>query len=165
MPRIELQAFEPERDLPLIATWLDRPHVARWWGESGKALSELRTHAAEAVALITLDGRPVGLLCWQTPSPEELKQAGLADLPSDLIDVDIMIGEPGAQGRGVGPEALRLLFEKLSARGAVLVGLATALANQRAISACAKAGLRPFRDFVEVGEPYRYFTRRLSDVG
>jgi len=165
MPRIELQAFQPERDLSLIATWLDRPQVARWWGESGQALLELRTRDAETVALIALDGQPVGLLCWQTPSPAELSQAGLADLPGDLIDVDIMIGEPGALGRGVGPEALRLLFEKLRARGVVLVGLATALANHRAISACAKVGLRPFRDFVELGEQYRYFTRRLTDVG
>ncbi|MCC6608382.1 MAG: GNAT family N-acetyltransferase [Burkholderiales bacterium] len=164
MPRIELQAFQPERDLSLISTWLDRPHVARCWGESGKALLELRTHNAETVALITLDEQPVGLLCWQTPSPGELNQAGLADLPSDLIDVDIMIGEPSAQGRGVGPEALRLLFERLRARGAVFVGLATALANQRAISAYAKAGMHPFRDFVELGEQYRYFTRRLIDA-
>lgn len=164
MPRIELRAFQPERDPSLISTWLERPHVARWWGESSEALLELRAHDAETVALIILDEKPVGLLCWQTPSPAELRQAGLADLPSDLIDVDIMIGEPSAQGRGVGPEALRLLFERLRARGTLLAGLATALANQRALSAFAKVGLRAFRDFVELGEQYRSFTRRLADA-
>lgn len=164
MSRVELQAFRPERDLALVSTWLAQPHVARWWGESGKASSELLAHPAEAVALINLDEQPVGLLCWQAPSPSELSQAGLADLPSDLIDVDIMIGEPTAQGRGVGPEALRLLFERLRAHGAVFVGLGTALANRRAMSAYAKVGLRPFRDFVELGEQYRYFIKRLADA-
>lgn len=164
MSRVELQPFRFERDLPLIQTWLLRPHVSRWWGESSKVLSELRTHPAETMALIGLNERPVGLLCWQTPSPSELREAGLADLPRDLIDVDIMIGEPGAQGRGVGLEALRLLFEKLRAQGAVSVGLATALTNQRAMSAYPKVGLRPFRDFVELGEQYRYFVKQLTDA-
>jgi RimJ/RimL family protein N-acetyltransferase len=85
-------------------------------------------------------------------------------LPADLIDVGIMIGEPGAQGRGAGPEALRLLFERLRGRGVGLVGLATALANQRAMAAYAKVGLRPYRDFVELREQYRYFTKRLTDA-
>lgn len=164
MPCVDLQAFRPERDLPLISTWLDRPHITRWWGESGEALSELRAHHAETVAVIGLDGRPVGLLCWQTPSPSELSQAGLADLPSDLIDIDIMIGEADVQGQGVGPEALRLLFERLRAQGTTLVGVATATANRRAMSAYAKVGLQPYRDFVELGERYRYFIKHLPDA-
>lgn len=164
MPRVELQAFRPERDASLISTWLSRPHVARWWGEQSQVLSELSTRNEETAALIIVDGTPVGFLCWQSPSPSELNGAALADLPSDLIDVDIMIGESNAVGRGVGPEALRLLFDKLHDRGVRLVGLATELANQRAMTANAKVGLRPFRDFVELGEQYRYFTKSLADA-
>ena len=164
MPRVELQAFQPERDTSLISTWLSRPHVARWWGEQSKALSELSTHTGETAALIIMEGQPVGFLCWQSPSPSELSEAGLADLPSDLIDVDIMIGEPNALGLGVGPEALLLLFERLHDREVRLVGLATALANKRAMTAYAKVGLQPFRDFVELGEQYRYFTKSLTDA-
>ena len=162
MPRVELQVFRPERDLSLIATWLSRAHVSRWWGEPSQALSEVSTHDAETAALITLDAQPVGFLCWQTPSPAELNDAGLADLPSDLVDVDIMIGEPIALGQGAGPEALRQLFDRLRDRGVRLVGLGTALANERAIAAYPKAALQPYRDFVESGEPYRYFTRSLA---
>lgn len=161
---VELQAFRPERDLSLISTWLSRPHVARWWGAPSQALSELRRHDAEESALILLDSEPVGYLCWQSPPRSDLNEAGLADLPDDLIDVDIMIGEPSALGRGVGPEALRQLFDRLRDRGVRLVGLATAHANERAISAYAKVGLRPYRDFVELGERYRYFTKSLSDA-
>ncbi len=165
MARVELHGFRAERDLALVSTWVGRAHVARWWGEPDDALSRLRTHDAETVALISLDGRPVGLLCWQRPTPSELNQAGLSDLPSDLIDVDIMIGEPDAQGRGAGPAALRLLFGRLRAQGVAIAGVATELANQRAMSAYAKVGLVPFRDFVEVGKKFRYLTKCLTDAG
>jgi hypothetical protein len=111
-----------------------------------------------------VDGQPIGFLCWQSPSPSELSEAGLSDLPSDLIDVDIMIGEPNALGLGVGPGALRLLFERLHDREVRLVGLATAFANKRAMTEYAKVGLQPFRDFVELGEQYRYFTKSLTDA-
>jgi len=164
MPQVELHGFRPEHDLALVSTWVGRPHVTRWWGEPDDALAKLRTHDAETVALISLDGRPVGLLCWQKPTSLELSQAGLSDLPSDLIDVDIMIGEPDAQGRGAGPEALRLLFGRLRAQGVAFAGVATELANRRAMSAYAKVGLVPFRDFVEVGTNFRYFTKCLTDA-
>ena len=160
---MDLQPFQIERDLPLVSVWLNRPHVARWWGDSAETLAELRAHRPEAVAVITLDARPVGLLCWQTPSRAELSQAGLADLPSELIDVDILLGEEDAQGRGVGPAALGLLFDRLRAQGATLVGIAAAMENQRALAAYAKAGFQPYRDFVELGAPYRYFIRHLTD--
>jgi aminoglycoside 6'-N-acetyltransferase len=164
MPNVELQAFHPGRDLSLITTWLSHPHVARWWGEPRRAFSELCKHRLDAEAIIVVDAKPVGYLCWQSPSQSELKEAGLADLPGDLVDVDIMIGEPDAIGRGVGPEALRQLFEKLRVRGVRLVGAAAALANKRALGAYAKVGLRPFRDFVELDEQYRYFTKCLFDA-
>lgn len=164
MPSIELRAFRPGRDLSLVSTWLSRPHVARWWGEHSQALSEVCQHDAEESALIFLDAEPVGYLCWQSPARADLSQAGLADLPKGLIDVDIMIGEPDALGRGVGPEALLQLFVRLRSRGVRWVGLATAHANGRAMAAFQKARLRPYRDFVELGEGYRYFTLCLSDA-
>ena len=127
-------------------------------------MAELSSRDEGSAALIVLDRRPVGLVCWQTPTRAELEEAGLADLPRDLVDIDITIGEPDALGRGVGPEALRLLFGRFRARGVRLVGVATALANTRALAAYARAGLEPFRDFAELGEQYRYFTKRLDDA-
>lgn len=165
VPGVELQAFEAQRDLALAARWLRRAHVARWWGEPAQALAEVAAHDQRSAAMILLDGRPVGLLCWQVPSRAELVEAGLDDLPSDLVDIDVMIGEPDALGRSVGPCALRLLFGALRERGVRRVGLATALANTRALSAYARAGLVPYRDFVERGETYRYLTRDLEPIG
>lgn len=164
MPNVELQAFHPERDLSLIATWLSRPHVARWWGDPARALAEIADHPADTAALIAVDMNRVGYLCWQSPSRSELEDAGLADLPDDLTDIDIMIGEPAMLGQGVGPEALRRLFERLRVRGVRLVGVAAALANQRALHAYAKVDFRSYRDFFELGENYRYFTKDLDDA-
>lgn len=163
MPVVELQAFCPERDVSRIAIWLHHPQVARWWGPPPSILAEIVAHPADRAALIVADQQPVGYLCWQSPPRAELEAAGLADLPDDLIDIDLMIGEPAMQGRGIGPEALRLLFERLRRQGVALVGVATALANRRALRAFAKAQLQPYRDFVEQSEDYRYLTRWLND--
>ncbi len=159
---VDLQPFTPQRDLPLVAAWLNHAQVARWWGEPAQALAELAQRDERSVALIVAAGRPVGLVCWQTPTRAELRAAGLDDLPGDLVDVDIMIGEPDAIGHGIGPRALRRLFEHLRERGVAWVGVASALANRRALVAWAKAGLQPYRDFDEGGERYRYLTRRLA---
>lgn len=163
MMNIELQAFLHESDLPLIATWLKHPQVARWWGSPERTLAEIMNHPAESAALIVADGVPLGYLCWQTPTRIELEEAGLADLPEDLVDIDIMIGEPAMIGHGIGPEALRRLFIRLQTDGVPMVGVATALSNQGALSAFAKVGLLPYRDFIEMGEEYRYLTKKIKD--
>jgi hypothetical protein len=64
--------------------------------------------------------------------------------------------------KGVGPTALQCLFERLRDQGVSLVGLASAVANDRAMRAYEKAGLLPYRDFCENGEVYRYFTIDLT---
>lgn len=161
MSGVELQAFVPQRDLALLDGWLRQPHVSRWWGDPQRSLDAAAAHRPDSAALIVVDGRPLGYLCWQTPSRAELEEAGLDDLPADLIDIDIMLGEPAALGRGVGPAALRQLLDRLRACGVGLVGLAAARANTRAVRAYAKAGFRRYRDFREAGEDYRYFTQRL----
>jgi aminoglycoside 6'-N-acetyltransferase len=112
--------------------------------------------------LIEVDARPVGFLCWQTPSREELAAAGLDDLPGDLVDVDILIGDPDVLGQGVGPAALRRLLARLRADGVRVVGVGTAAANRRALGAFDKAGFRPFRDFQEAGHAMRYLVQNLN---
>jgi aminoglycoside 6'-N-acetyltransferase len=159
---IELLDFEADQHLTLLKEWMERSHVSRWWGDSGRNLSELRLRSELAHAIIAANNIPVGYLCWQTPSLAESIEAGLADLPNDLIDVDIMIGELDALGKGVGPKALKCLFERFIDQGVSLVGLAGAVANNRAMRAYEKAGLFPYRDFFENGEDYRYFTIDLT---
>jgi aminoglycoside 6'-N-acetyltransferase len=162
VPDVHLAEFDPSRHLALLAEWLPRPHVARWWGDPQQALAAIQEHPADTAALIEVDARPVGFVCWQRISPAERAAAGLDDLPDDLVDVDIMIGDPDLLGRGVGPAALRQLVARLGAEGVHLVGLAGAVANVRALKAYAKAGFQPFRDFREAGEDMRYLVQILN---
>ena len=159
---VELLPFDAAHDLHQLRTWLHRPHVARWWGDPDLALAAVRQHPPAAHALIAVDSSPVGYLCWQRPPPEELAAAGLRDLPTGLIDVDILIGEPGFIGRGFGPQALSLLLDRLRAEGRSDVGIATAAANPRALRAYEKAGFRSFRAFREDGEDMLYLVRSLE---
>lgn len=161
MPSVSLLPFQPERHLPLLATWLSDPLVARGWGDPARILPDLAARTASSAAVIAVDGDLVGFLCWQRLAPSELEAAGLAGLPADLMDVDILLGEPRARGQGIGPAALLQLFARLADEGVAHVGLATALANPRAIAAFAKAGLLPCPDVVGGAEPYRYFTKAL----
>lgn len=160
---VALIPVDVARDLPRLRVWLSRPHVTPWWGDPDEAMAAIREHAPADHALIAVDARPVGYLCWQRPLPEELAAAGLDDLPADLIDVDILIGEPDAVGRGVGPQALTLLLDQLRAAGRASVGMAAATANPRARRAYEKAGFRLFRAFQEAGQDYYYLVQSLRE--
>lgn len=161
-PAVELRPFDAERDLPRVEAWLTEPGARRWWGDPRVVLAELVEREPGTAALVAWGGLPVGVLCWQVPTRAELAEAGLDDLPEDLVDVDVLIGEADARGRGVAPEALRLLCARLRDHGVRRVGLAAAQANEPALTAYAKAGFVPYRDFVENGEGYRYFTLALA---
>lgn len=158
--KVGLSIFNPKADLPIVEKWLKEPHIARWWGDDpSESIDAIRNHDTSASALIMVDSTPIGYLCWQIPTAKELADAGLADLPSDLIDIDIMIGEPTALGHGYGPKALSQLLSKLGDEGFQIVGIATAESNKRANKAFEKAGFRLFRAFTESGEKMRYLTR------
>jgi RimJ/RimL family protein N-acetyltransferase/predicted enzyme related to lactoylglutathione lyase len=162
-PAVELRAFDAERDLALVAAWLEEPVARRWWGDPIAALADLVEREPGTAAVVAWDGRSVGVLCWQVPTREELEDAGLADLPRDLVDVDVLIGETDARGQGVAPEALRQLCARLREKGVRLVGMGAANANEPALVAYVRAGFVPYRDFQEDGEGYRYFTRALVE--
>jgi aminoglycoside 6'-N-acetyltransferase len=116
-------------------------------------------------ALIAADGRSVGYLCWQRPSREELAAAELTDLPEDLVDIDILIGEPETLGCGVGPKALVLLLARLHSEGVEFAGVGTSSANHAAIRAFEKAGFRFFRAFEEPEfGAYTYMVAKLHEA-
>ena len=140
-------------DLPLIEQWLQADHVRGFWGDPAEILGQLRTApgAGRWRAIIEADGREVGLVLWQHPTRQELDVAGLTDIPESAIDIDIMIGERDAVGRGVGSATLRRVAEMALADLAVplVIGCARSdnLASQRAF---AKAGFHKDREFDDV---------------
>ena len=146
--RIDLETFDPSLHSERLLGWLRQPHVARWWGDAQEAMDHATQSAPEAHALIVEDGTPVGYLCWQKPTRQELEAAGLTDLPEGLVDIDILIGEPDLLGRGIGSQALQLLLVRLRQELSVLfAGLGTSVSNVRAMRAFERAGFRFFRDF------------------
>lgn len=159
---VELGVLDPEADLPLLERWLCSPHVVRWWGAPHLYVSMLARRSRETDAVITADRKAVGYLCWQTPSPSDLETAGLAEVPEDLVDIDILIGEPAFLGQGLGPRALVLLLAKLRAAGCGFAGVGTSISNRSAIRAFEKVGFRTFKDFEnsEFG-PCRYMVADL----
>lgn len=140
-------------DLPLIERWLHADHVRSTWGDPDANLRLLSEPPAKGNwrAIIEADGRPVGIVLWQHPTREELDVAGLADIPTSAIDIDIMIGEFDALGRGLGSNAIRRVAEAALSDPAVPFVMACTgpdnLASQRAF---AKAGFRRDREFDDV---------------
>lgn len=136
---------------PLLERWLRAEHVRRYWGEpeiNGRLLRE--PPPGQRRAVIVADGRPVGLVLWQHPSREELDEAGLEDVPESVVDLDIMIGEVDAVGRGIGPEAIRRVAGEALADPAVpYVIAAVESTNPASRRALEKAGFRHDRDFEE----------------
>jgi len=144
----------------LLERWLQSAHVVRWWGTPD--LTALAQRSSDTHAVITADGRPVGYLCWQRLSPSELEAAGLTNLPEDLVDIDILIGEQELLGRGVGPRALVLLLAKLHGDGLGFAGLGMSTSNHIAIRAFEKAGFRVFKDFADPESgPCKYMVAKL----
>ena len=136
------------RDSHELRRWLAQPHVAKWWGDVARAMRHASECAPESHALIVADGTPVGYLCWQQPPKEELEAADLTDLPSGLVDIDILIGDPILLGQGVGSRALELLLARLRCEPSVsLAGLGTSASNTNAIRCHEKAGFRLYREF------------------
>lgn len=166
MSEITLRPFDPELDSERLRDWLCRPHVARWWGNPDQELRQALQRSVDSHAVIVADGTPVGYVGWQIPTQEELAEAGLTDLPENLVDIDIMIGEPDRIGRGIGPKAIRILLARLRRETVFsFAGLASSISNERAIRAYEKAGFRLFREFQdpEYG-PCRYMWVELRDA-
>ena len=148
MSNVTLDAFDLGRDAHMLLRWLSQPHVAKWWGDAARGMQHAGGCAPESQALIVADGTPVGYLCWQRLPKEELEAAELTDLPSDLADIDILIGDPDWLGHGVGARALELLVARLHSEPTVaFAGVGTSASNTRAIRCFEKAGFGLHREF------------------
>ncbi|WP_265499259.1 GNAT family N-acetyltransferase [Paracoccus beibuensis] len=145
-------------DLPMLALWLARPEVARWWPDPKHQLGLVREDLDEAAMtqVIAMDGdTPLGYAQYSPahhwPAPH------FADLPADAIAIDVF---GGPKGMGRGGEWLRALADELLERTSLLA-IDPDPENLRAVRAYRKAGFSGdhiLRD--GEGAPVRVMTRR-----
>lgn len=137
-------AFRPldRSDLPKLKAWLEREHVSLWWREP---IEYELSHELEGRYVIVVDGRDAGMI--QT----------YPDAEPGLAGVDLLIGEEGLIGRGLGPQVLdRFAREVVFADPRTAAVVATVEeTNRRSWRAFEKAGFRHVRDLEENGLPHR----------
>jgi aminoglycoside 6'-N-acetyltransferase len=136
--------FRPvtERDLPLLAAWLARPHVARWWDDP-KELQHIVGHIDSISVepfIIELNGRPIGYIQSYDPHLED--DHPYQDQPTGTLGIDQFIGEPELVGLGHGSQLIAEFVEQLFEEGVPRVIIDPDPDNSAAIRCYEKAGFR-----------------------
>lgn len=139
-------------DFGLVAHWLSRPHVARWWNHEWSEDAVERDFGPSARGeepnedwLASLEGRPIGLLqrCRWTDYPEYLAEmTPVYPLPAGAVSVDYLIGEVGDTGRGLGSSMIAAFADRTwtDIPDSSCVVVPVAAANRASWRALEKAG-------------------------
>jgi aminoglycoside 6'-N-acetyltransferase len=129
--RGEMVTLRPvtREDLPALLAILEEPEVARWWRRSEWE----RVDESDADTFtIVVDGEAAGCIQYSEETDPDYCSAA----------VDIFVGT-AAQGRGVGPDAMRTLIAWLVAeRGHHRLTVDPAAENARAVRVYEKLGFR-----------------------
>ena len=131
--RVTLRPIDEADRAPLLAI-LTEPGVARWWGTSSpdEAVADL-FEPYQISFVIEVDGAVVGSLQVAEEDEPDYRHAG----------IDLLLASD-CQGRGLGPEAIRLVARYLfEVRGHHRLTIDPAAANLRAIHAYERVGFRP----------------------
>ena len=110
------------------------PTVSRWWGDPRDAVADtMQDDEENSHYVIELDGNAIGMIQSYEESDAMYRHAG----------IDISIREPW-QGKGYGPEAIKLLARYLIAeRGHHRLIIDPAASNVNAIRAYERVGFKP----------------------
>jgi aminoglycoside 6'-N-acetyltransferase len=163
-------------DLPTLQRWLNTPHVYEWWGRhvGPGSLGGAGPNAATAAQveekygstidhggtthrfIIEHNGAPIGLIQWYQLAdfPDYARAIG-EDPAAAGVGLDLLIGEPEALGRGLGPRAIDQFVTAVvlpqSQADRIVVG--PAATHARSIRAFEKAGIRHARIVTLPDEP------------
>lgn len=157
--------FRPlvEADLPMLAGWLARPHVAQWWAphEARPTVAELREDFLSPAALAAavwphiawLAGEPVAFIqCYRAMGSgdgwwEEVHDPG-------VFGIDQFLADGQRLGRGLGTRLVRAFVARLFAGPEVtLVQTDPDPRNARAIRCYEKAGFEAQGEIVTPDGP------------
>ena len=124
-----------EGDRSALAAILAEPEVARWWvhDDVPSTLDGLFEDDGEVRMTILVEDAVAGLIQYVEETTPDYRHAG----------IDLFVGAAW-QGRGIGPDAIRLVARHLfDVRGHHRLTIDPAAANLRAIRAYEKVGFRP----------------------
>ena len=122
-------------DFPLLARWLDSPHVARFWNHETTPEAIERDFGGSVDGtepsfdfIVEDAGVPVGFIqrsaIWDY-ADEQRELIELAYAPRDALTIDYFIGEVTATGKGIGTRMIRefteLCFADCPAASAIIV--------------------------------------------
>jgi aminoglycoside 6'-N-acetyltransferase len=125
---VTLRSVTPP-DLPALLAILDEPEVARWWRRS--EWERVDEQDADTFTIV-VDGQVAGCIQYSEETDPDYFSAA----------VDIFVGT-AAQGRGVGPDAMRTLIGWLfDVRGHHRLTVDPAVENARAIHVYEQLGFR-----------------------
>ncbi len=104
-------------DLPLLTTWLNKPHVKAWWDEH-LTPDEIKEQYASRIGdqivvpfMVYLDEKPIGFIQYY----DAAKEGGgwWPDEVEGTIGIDQFIGEENYMGRGYGTKIIAAFVRKL----------------------------------------------------
>jgi aminoglycoside 6'-N-acetyltransferase len=129
--RVLLRPARAADDVAPLTAMLTEPAVARWWPphDEARVRDEL---LAEPGWVIEVAGAVAGWIQFAEETDPDYRHVG--------IDLSLATAY---QGRGLGPEAIRLVIDHFVARGHHRFTIDPAAENERAIRAYASVGFRP----------------------
>jgi aminoglycoside 6'-N-acetyltransferase len=132
--RVTLRPGVPE-DVAALLRIRREPSVHRWWRDASESdlADSLRAETEDHLLVIEVDKAVVGGIQYSEESEPDYRHAG----------IDIFLST-GAQGSGIGAEAIRLLARFLiQVRGHHRLVIDPAVDNERAIRCYRSVGFRP----------------------
>lgn len=111
--------FMTEDDLPRMHRWLNEGEALRWYGQKPTTLEEVTREYAPKLhgrgdllaMIITYDGAAIGYIQRYFTRDEE-EYWGHQHFPDDTAGIDLLIGEPAFQHRGLGPHVIRTFLKQ-----------------------------------------------------
>lgn len=136
-----------KEDIPLFHKWINDPEVMSFWygRDKTKTLAWAKKHFLPIIKgksssqcwTIEVGGKPIGFM-YNTPSQDEDTSEF-----TGRVELDILIGDKGEQGKGCGTNALRTMVTyAFNEQKAERVFVSPRVSNERAIHVYEKVGFK-----------------------
>lgn len=118
---MEAITFRPmtRPDLELLATWLDRPHVQRWWHHDPAEVDadfgvSIDGDDPTELFRIDRDHRAIGMIQRYRidQNPDWVDSLSVIELPPGALGIDYLIGELDLTNRGIGRRVIAEFVER-----------------------------------------------------